>query len=93
MPVASAEKDGLASRNSIRYVGNIGPNDLKDVGTCIGYSYATEDGSDMIGSFLSIVPPGVSGFQIKISHLGTLKYRAYNALEKVWSNWKAVSLT
>lgn len=54
---------------TIKNAGNVGHDDLKNVGTCFGYSYSSNDGSGINGIFLSIEVAGCY-FQLKVSHTG-----------------------
>lgn len=78
---------------TIKNVGSIGDNDLKNVGTCFGYSFGASDGSGIYGMFLSIEVVGYY-FQLKVSYNGdSLKFRVYNREKEIWLNWRSISFT
>ena len=66
---------------TIKSVGSVGDNDLKNVGICFGYSFGTSDGSGINGMFLSIEVVGYY-FQLKVSYTGdSIKFRVYLLVE------------
>lgn len=78
---------------TMRNVGYLSSNDLKNVGTSCGYAISTEDGSEINGLFLSIEAMGYY-FQIKVSYTGdSLKFRVYNKESDIWINWRSISFT
>lgn len=78
---------------TIKNAGNLGGNDLKNVGTSYGYSLLTQDGSGINGIYLSIEVSGYY-FQIKVSYTGSdLRFRVYNREDDIWTPWKSVSFT
>lgn len=79
--------------NVVRNVGNLRENDLKNIGTCVGYSFGTMDGSGIYGLFLSIESGGYY-MQLKSSFSGgVLKFRTYNKEDDVWSDWNKIAFT
>lgn len=78
---------------TIKNVGNLQDNDLKSVGTCVGYAFGTSDGSGIFGIFISIEVAGYY-LQLKAANSGvTLKLRTYDRGNDVWSDWKQISFT
>lgn len=78
---------------TIKSVGSVGDNDLKNVGICFGYSFGTYDGSGINGMFLSIEVVGYY-FQLKVSYTGdSIKFRVYNYRDSLWTSWKSISFT
>ena len=78
---------------TMRNVGYLSSNDLKNVGTSCGYAISTEDGSGINGPFLSIETMGYY-FQIKVLYTGdSLKFRVYNKESDIWINWRSISFT
>ena len=78
---------------TIKNAGNVGDDDLKNVGTCFGYSYSSNDGSGINGIFLSIEVVGCY-FQLKVSHTGyPMKFRVHNHENSIWTSWKSISFT
>ena len=78
---------------TIKNAGNVGDDDLKNVGTCFGYSFGTNDGSGINGMFLSIEVVGYY-FQLKVSYTGnSIKFRVYNYRDSLWTSWKSISFT
>ena len=92
MPIATQTMNGLMSANNIIYKGNVGKDNLENVGSSFGYAYGDGDGSGISGPFLSLKAESI--FQIKSSFAaGTLKFRTYNMQTKEWSSWKSIHFT
>ena len=93
IPVATRNKNGLMSKDGLLINGDLGQNNLENIGMASGYTYATGDGSELSGPFISI-KGGESIFQIKASYMANvLKFRVYNQVDKLWSRWKTISFT
>ena len=81
-------KNGLQQAGTFRYLGNIGDQDLDDIGSGYGYSY--NDGTGVYGVFLSFNVD--CKLQLKCNYAdGSLFTRTYNQSSKTWSNWKKIA--
>lgn len=81
-------KNGLQQAGTFRYLGNIGDQDLNDIGSGYGYSY--NDGTGVYGVFLSFNVD--CKLQLKCNYAdGSLFTRTYNQSSKTWSNWKKIA--
>lgn len=69
-------------------LGNLKGSNLENVGNGFGYSFSTNDGSDINGIFLSVEVEGYK-FQLKAdtSISGKIKYRMYHYSNSAWSDW------
>lgn len=93
MPIATQEQNGLMNKNGLIIRSDMGQNNLENVGTTCGYTYADGDGSGIPGPFFSI-KGGVSCIQLKANYQGSmLRFRVYNQVDEVWSKWKSISFT
>lgn len=81
-------KNGLQQAGTFRYLGNIGDQDLNDIGSGYGYSY--NDYTGVYGVFLSFNVD--CKLQLKCNYAdGSLFTRTYNQSSKTWSNWKKIA--
>lgn len=53
MPIATQTMNGLMSANNIIYKGNVGQDNLENVGSSFGYAYGDGDGSGISGLICS----------------------------------------
>lgn len=92
MPVATQGSKGLMSANGLIYKGNLGNDNLQNVGSSFGYASGYTDGSEITGPFLSFFTD--STLQIKASYTaGSLKFRTYNSQTKEWTPWRSINIT